>query len=74
VRSKMARMTTAESSSTGTERRVPPKVPTAVRTGLTIAARLIVFPYINLRGQKPVVAQSQIFVFYSMVYLVPIFG
>src|ERR1700722_20892783 len=35
----MARTTAAPSASTGTERRLPPKIPTGVRNGATIAAR-----------------------------------
>src|ERR1700730_9326939 len=35
----MARTTAAPSVSTGTERRLPPKVPTGVRNGATMAAR-----------------------------------
>src|SRR5258708_6512981 len=35
----MARTTAAPSASTGTERRLPPKVPTGVRSGATMAAR-----------------------------------
>src|SRR5689334_17242764 len=37
--------TVAPSSSTGTVRRLPPKAPTAVRTGETIAARLMGDPF-----------------------------
>src|SRR5665213_4056186 len=41
VRSNIARTTAAPIVSTGTERRLPPNVPTAVRRGATIAARLM---------------------------------
>ena len=38
VRSSTALIAVAASSSTGTARRLPPNVPTGVRTGATIAA------------------------------------
>src|SRR5207244_3904009 len=56
VRSSTARITVAASSSTGTERRDPPKAPTAVRTGLTTAALLIA---VNLRRDcYPITGQT----------------
>src|SRR5580693_1007714 len=42
ARSSTALIAVAASSSTGTSRRLPPKVPTAVRSGATIAARRVV--------------------------------
>src|SRR3990170_4625283 len=44
VRASNALTTVAPSSSTATGRRLPPNVPTGVRTGLTIAAPLIASP------------------------------
>src|ERR1700749_4564349 len=50
VRSSTALIAVAASSSTGTARRLPPNVPTGVRTGATIAALRMVMVLSYLRG------------------------